>query len=384
MRIAYVSLYDPADRNAWSGLIRGIHDSLVKAGAEVDVVWGMKESRATRLKTGIRKWIYRKVLGQEFPRNRDPAYLSEIARQADAQLAGKHYDFIFAPSSLNIAAMKTATPKAFWTDATFGGMVGFYADFTGLAPAALRQGHAQEQTGLSQAALAFYSSTWAAETALAHYDVAPDKVHAVGFGANIPEAAAPLDLPARMAARPMLLHVGVDFIRKGGDKAVAAAAELRARGIDVELHIVGTTPPEPLPDWVVLHGFLSKNNPEHWAKLSALFAQSRFLLVPSVAECFGVVFVEAAAFGLPSLATDVGGIPSAIEEGISGFTLPLEASGVAYADAMEPYFRDPALYERLCLSSLEAYEQRMSWDRRGEQVLKIMSDYLEKRQPAKA
>lgn len=379
MRIAYVSIDDPADRHAWSGTIRGIYDALQSAGADVDVITHFGERPLTRLRTGIRKLLWRKLFGTEFPRNRDPGYFNDLARAVEKRLGSTRYDFILSPSSVTICALRTDIPIAFWGDANFDAMVDFYLEFSNLAKRGHRQGTAQEQLGLTRTDLAIYSSTWAAQTAIQHYDVDPAKVHVVGFGANLPAPPIALDMQARMASKPILLHIGVDFVRKGGAKAVAAAAALRERGIDVELHIVGTTPPGPLPDWVVLHGFLSKKDPAQWQVLADLLARARFLIVPTVAECFGIVFVEAAAFGLPSIATRVGGVPSAIEEGVTGMLMEPDATGADYADSLEPYLRDPELYAGLCQSALDAYQQRQSWEHRGRQVIDLMRQVIDAR-----
>ena len=376
MKIAFVSVEDPADRHAWSGTITGMFDALKDAGADVSVFTGLSASRSTRLRTGFLKLIIKKVWKTTYYRVRHPRHVLDLARQIERRLKGEKFDFIFAPSSIPVSELDVDTPIAFWTDATFDGMIDFYPGFDTLSKIGRQHGRAQEQRAISRATLAVYASDWAAGTALEHYVVDPQKVHVIGLGANLPAPPAPLDLQARMSGKPILLHIGIDWTRKGGDKAVAATQSLRDRGIDAELHIVGTTPPHPLPDWVVLHGFLSKKDPGQWQELSSLLASSRFLIVPTVAECFGVVFVEAAAFGLPSIGTRVGGVTSAIEEDVTGFLMAPDATGADYADKLEPYFRSQDEYDRLCESALAAYEERLAWKNRGRELLALMEKSL--------
>ncbi len=39
-------------------------------------------------------------------------------------------------------------------------------------------------------------------------------------------------------------------------------------------------------------------------------------------EAFGLVLLEALACGVPAIATDIGGIPEVIEDGVNGFLVP--------------------------------------------------------------
>jgi hypothetical protein len=64
-------------------------------------------------------------------------------------------------------------------------MVDFYPDFTNLCTETIRHGNEMEQSALSRCRLAIYSSEWAANSAIQHYNVNPTKVRVVPFGANI-------------------------------------------------------------------------------------------------------------------------------------------------------------------------------------------------------
>lgn len=59
-------------------------------------------------------------------------------------------------------------------------------------------------------------------------------------------------------------------------------------------------------------------------------------------EGFGLVFLEAAAYGVPSIATRSGGIPDVIEDGVTGLLVP-ERDPAAVAAAVTTVLNDPAL-----------------------------------------
>jgi len=64
-----------------------------------------------------------------------------------------------------------------------------------------------------------------------------------------------------------------------------------------------------------------------------LMAASDLLILPSVAEAFGLVLAEALYLGTPVVATNVGGIPEIVSDGLDGILIPPADSG-ALADAI--------------------------------------------------
>jgi glycosyltransferase involved in cell wall biosynthesis len=111
---------------------------------------------------------------------------------------------------------------------------------------------------------------------------------------------------------------------KGVALAVRAVAELRAAGADVKLQVAGEGPElEPLRALAATLGLA-----EHVTFLGALADMAAFyrridcLLHTPLTEAFGLVALEAAAHGCPVIAAAVDGLPEAVADGISGYTLP--------------------------------------------------------------
>ena len=173
MKAAYITSYDSTDVNQWSGLGSYIARSLEAQGIEW-VRIGPLQRRLDPLIVG--KFLVNKLLKKQYQRKRAPQVLHSYARQISERLKGLKVDFLFSPGTLELAYLKTELPMVFWTDCTFDGMVDFYPNMTRLAPETLRDGHNAEQAALTGCRLALYSSQWAAQTALDHYDVDPSKV----------------------------------------------------------------------------------------------------------------------------------------------------------------------------------------------------------------
>jgi glycosyltransferase involved in cell wall biosynthesis len=332
---------------------------------------GRKASLKRVIARGIRK---------RFLRERDPAVARGYAEQVELKLRGQDVDWIVSPGTIPIAEIGGTIPIAFWTDATFSQMIDLYPEFESLTRRTIDDGNRLEQKALDRASVVIYASEWAARSAIAEYGADPAKVKVVPFGANMPVDRTARDIELIIANRPAhvcrLLFVGVDWRRKGGDLALAIARRVHDSGVRCELTIVGSNPdvPESMKDLVNVVGYVSKKTAEGRAQLEQLFASSHFLVMPSRAECFGVVFAEAASFGVPSIASDVGGIPSAVRDGVNGFTFPLRTIVENAADRIAGLWSDSRRYNDLCRSAFVDANKRLTWSSAGHAVADILRD----------
>ena len=102
--------------------------------------------------------------------------------------------------------------------------------------------------------------------------------------------------------------------------------------------------------------------------MSRLMSDSHFLLLPSRAETFGVVVCEAGAFGVPAITSNVGGLPSVVNDDVNGKTFSfadgIKEAAAFIADLMTDYGR----YQELALSSYGEYQARLNWRVVGRQL----------------
>jgi glycosyltransferase involved in cell wall biosynthesis len=378
-RIAFASIHDPDDISKWSGTFYYMYHGMRRQGLRVDKIAPLRS--AAEVMGRVRTAVNRRLLGREYDRYREPRVLRDFGQQIAGAVRGRDYQLVFAPSSLPLAKLDIAQPKAFWTDSTFAGMLGFYTEFTNLSPTIERWGHEMERSSLAGAQLAVYSSDWATATAQRSYGADPGKLLVAPFGPNLDDALTRDEAGRAIAARRLhtvrLLFMGVDWRRKGGDVADAVAGELVRRGIPVELLIVGCDPP-PGPQPAHRHplGFISKRTPEGKARLRELFRGSHFLILPTIADCTPCVFSEANAFALPVLTTAVGGIPSVVRDGVNGRIFPLGASPADYADAIAAYRDDPASYRALAEGAFDEYATRLNWPSAIARVVRRLKELL--------
>jgi glycosyltransferase involved in cell wall biosynthesis len=333
--------------------------------------------------SAAKRLYYEKLAMKGFRQDREPSLLRSYAAQVGKALASINCDVVFSPGTLPIACLETDKPVVFWTDSTFAGMVDFYPGYTNLCTESVKRGNQMDRSALDRCCLAIYSSEWAASTALRNYTVDPRKVKVVPFGANI-DGLQDTDDVARITAAKVgdvcrLLFVGVDWVRKGGDFTLAVAELLTRRGVRIELDIVGCIPPRDMPDYVRVHGYVSKGTQHGTETLKRLFSECHFLLHPSRAECFGLALAEAASFALPCLATNVGGTSSVVTDGVNGRLFNLDEGVDAYCAHIQSVFASKHDYDRLACSSFREYSERLNWAVAGRRVRELIEEAVELR-----
>jgi len=388
MRVAFPAtrFLDPDNLKSWSGLPFFIKRALENAGLEVVTMPLIEDTEGGGPWTRFLYWRW--LRGKRYLRHCEEKVLQSYARQLEQHLAENAVDLVFSPSTWMLACLETSLPVVFWTDACFAGMLEFYGSFTDLAPPSIQAGHAIEQAALDRCTRAIYSSDWAARTAAQSYRIESSKISVVSFGGNLLEPPTVEEARAGVRARDMsqcnLLLVGVDWERKGVDVAVETVEALNAAGLNARLTVVGCQPPPArlLPACVEVIPFIGKDTIEDRRRMSELFKRSHFFIMPSRAEAFGLVFAEASAFGVPCLATRVGGIPSAIIDDINGRLFPLETGGAEYADYILKYMRNTDRYHQLALRTAEDAATRLSWDAAGRKVTEIFNEIVHARTSA--
>ena len=378
--IAYVTTYSASDVTKWSGLGYYISECLKDISTHVECVGPLLYYTPPLLR--IKHRFYSRVLKQGVEPDRYPSVARSYSDQVAFKLGRIKADIVFSPSTIPIANLQCKQPIVFWTDATFAGLVNFYPGMFNIAKESLRFGNELEQLALDRCRLAIYSSDWAAKTALDNYSVDSSKIHVVPFGANLFSDAYLKDIKAIVSSRPTnmcrLLFLGIDWQRKGGDIAIEVVRQLNLMGMTAELHVIG---PEiealkPFPTFVIPHGRVDKTTLAGRNKLETQLAESHFLLLPTRAECCGIALAEACAYGVPSVTTNVGGVETAIKNGLNGWAFKLESDPSEYASYIFELMSNYSRYKELALSSYNEYLLRLNWGVAGKRVKSLLQSVL--------
>jgi len=98
------------------------------------------------------------------------------------------------------------------------------------------------------------------------------------------------------------------------------------------------------------------------AKMAQFYENFSYFVAPSRLEAQGVAMCEAMACGLPVVASNVGGIPEFVEDGISGFLVPRD-NPAKLALAIRDLTKDAAKFEKMSIKAREQAEKLLSHER---------------------
>lgn len=148
---------------------------------------------------------------------------------------------------------------------------------------------------------------------------------------------------------------------KGIIEVIQAARVLNKRNVDVRIKLIGapdpenpsSIPTETLQEW---HDEGLVEWLGYCEDIRQVWANAHIAVLPSHREGFPKSLIEATASGRPAITTDTIGCREVIEDGVSGFVVPL-CDAEAIADALEKLVSDPALRRRMGSAARERTER---------------------------
>jgi glycosyltransferase involved in cell wall biosynthesis len=111
------------------------------------------------------------------------------------------------------------------------------------------------------------------------------------------------------------------------------------------------------------------------AELGAYYERASVIACPSHREGYGVVAREAMAYGRPVVASAVGGLVDAVEDGVTGLLVP-PRNPAALRAAVERLLDDPHLRDRLGRAGREKARRELSWKSSTEATIAAYEDAL--------
>ncbi|MGH7527679.1 MAG: glycosyltransferase, partial [Gemmatimonadales bacterium] len=167
------------------------------------------------------------------------------------------------------------------------------------------------------------------------------------------------------------------FPRKGIRFLIQATAQLKPRFPDLKLVLAGDG--FERPELVRLSqelGIASDVTFLGWVPNVALppyYRAAAVSVIPSLEEGFGIPAAEAMGCEVPVVASDAGGLPEVVENGVTGLVVP-RGDSTALAQAIATLLDDPEQRRRMGLAGRERALRLFDWDRTAQQFEKIYQD----------
>jgi len=366
LKIAFVHTEDIYDKNLWSGTIYYIYQNLVNKFDDVVPFWPKgNNSFILKFFFGGIEYLLRKLTGKQ----RLNLYYSffipkTLAGDVDNFIKRNPVDCILSTTTTPFIFTENKTPLIIVTDATVKLLYEEYSDGKGWSKLFFKDLERSSLKVTQKSALIVSSSTSTASSLINDYKIPASKIATIPFGANIENE--DIQSPQRIIdkTKPVnFLFVGRNWERKGGDFAVSVCDDLIRQNVQVHLTIVGCKVPEKFQRaYLKNYIYLDKNIGDDFNKLRELYSEAHFFTVFSKAEMYGIVFCEAAAYGLPVITYAVGGITDIVVNDKTGIMLPKGTRQEVFALKISALISNPENYQRMSVEARRRYETLLNWD----------------------
>uniref|UniRef100_A0A7V3ZTH1 Glycosyltransferase family 1 protein n=1 Tax=candidate division WOR-3 bacterium TaxID=2052148 RepID=A0A7V3ZTH1_UNCW3 len=128
-----------------------------------------------------------------------------------------------------------------------------------------------------------------------------------------------------------------------------------------------------IKDKVIFKGYLKSEELEKEYREADIFVLPSIHDVKGDTETLGVVLIEAMEYGVPVVATNVGGIPDIVIDGYNGL-LVSEKNSDALADAIIKLIEDNKLREKFVKNAKKYIKEKFGWDNIIKKLIKIYID----------
>ena len=150
------------------------------------------------------------------------------------------------------------------------------------------------------------------------------------------------------------LFVGREFERKNGPMVLQAFSRIQPKYPDARLIVIGMTEAgkkinEP---GVTHYQFLPRQE-----VMNRIYPQADIAVLPSKAEGFGLVLLEAMSHGLPAIGVNAWAMTEIIEDGVNGF-LVSQGNVNDLAEVMKQCVSPPGILEKLQLGAKNAFDTK--------------------------
>ena len=217
---------------------------------------------------------------------------------------------------------------------------------------------ATEAEFMRRAAGVWCSSQWVVDRIIAEYHVPAQSVRCVGTGpGDVPPPIEPIRY------ENFLVTVAADFERKGGRFAADVVGALRGAGLDWRIKFIGAKPPEDVlsRDYVDWCGWLDLNKPDDRNRFAGIMSACVAQILPSRRDLTPLAIPEASLYRKATFASDVGGIPEMIGDGITGFLFSTDETVAHVAGRLALVLRKQSELKKMGEAAYQWQQTKWNW-----------------------
>lgn len=196
-------------------------------------------------------------------------------------------------------------------------------------------------------------SEWARQSVINNYQIEEDKVVVIYPGVDLTKLTPSKKIQNQDTRKFTILFIGADFKRKGGPELLEVFLEYFSE--IAELNLVTKNPINCQHPNVHIYHNIQPYTPE-WLKL---YSESDVFIMPTRADAFGYVFLEAMAMGLPIISTRINAIPEIIREEETGLLIEL-GNRKELASCIQTLMENPNLCSEMGLKARQIVEQKFN------------------------
>jgi glycosyltransferase involved in cell wall biosynthesis len=183
--------------------------------------------------------------------------------------------------------------------------------------------------------------------------------------------------------RPIVLFAGRLVEKKGCEYLIHAMEMVQSKVEDAELVVIGDGPLRKQLEHQAHSSlrsfrFVGRCSPavvREWMSKASVFSTPSVVAESGDAEGFGMVFAEAQAMGLPVASFATGGIPEAVEHGVTGLLAP-ERDTDALANNIVTLLTDGSMWRRFSAAGQERVKRLFDLEKQTAKLEQIYDEVI--------
>ena len=179
-------------------------------------------------------------------------------------------------------------------------------------------------------------------------------------------------------SRTRLLFLSNMMMAKGVFTLLETCLQLKKKNIDFECHFVG--------DWLDitedvfnekvkqlgLGDVVTAHGKKYGIEKNKFYQDADIFVMPSFDEAFSLVLLEAMQFGLPVVASNVGGIPDIVADNVTGYLVPRQ-DACALSEKLVALINNFELRTSMGIAARKRYEENFTMDKFESRFLNILN-----------